>query len=156
MIQDGSIARAPFFSSWGSLAQSRSGTPEEAAGSLPAGLGSSPSLFPCGSRRRLLGEDLILIRSLGDHDRLVGRQTGEGLCRLAGRPGYDQAGDGGRVAQSDVLDQGITAKAAVVTDHPYNPDRGPIGLLALRLDPGPQRRAVGLDANQLDFSQCRP
>ena len=70
--------------------------------------------------------------------RLVGQDTSSAATCVA-------------LAQADQLDQAVAAEAGVVADRAVDRPRRPIRALRLGLDAGPDRRAIGLGADQLDL-----
>ncbi len=66
-------------------------------------------------------------------------------------PGDGELSDAGRVEETEGFDKAVATETRVVADSAVNGDGGIVGGLAVNLNPGAERSAVGFRANEFDL-----
>ena len=89
--------------------------------------------------------------AFGDLDRLTGGDVLEGLLCVARWPGNREARDRPGVTETDQLDRGVAAEAAVIADGAIDGAFAPSGRAEFGLDLGAEGRSIGSGADELDL-----
>ncbi len=97
------------------------------------------------------GDDFECVRAFSDLDGLVDFEVTKGLRGFACWPGDGELSDAGRVEATESFDKAVATETRVVTDSAVNGDGGIVGGLAVNLNPGAERSAVGFRANEFDL-----
>ncbi len=97
------------------------------------------------------GDDFECVRAFSDLAGLVDFEVTRGLRGFACGPGDGELSDAGRVEETEGFDKAVATETRVVADSAVNGDGGIVGGLAVNLNPGAERSAVGFRADEFDL-----